>query len=202
MLNWISNNPDAAIAVLTIVGGWLGLSKKKADLGRLKDQALAALRGEVFALIDEHASIAQARVHLERAASALLNEIGVKRSKAVDAIVAPIIEQVLKEYSERLGPKLLQAKLDELVTRLSKLPGAFEVEESTIPKLEFPNIEIVPADQPFVPFPREGAVQPTDDKTVIVYGDDFTEDSARQRQQKAAEIVRAKIAENPPPEDK
>ena len=174
MLSWLSNNPDAAIAVLTLVGGWLGISKKKANLGALKDKLLARLRKAVLDMIEEHATIERARAMLHWAANELLEDLGVKRSKAVDAVVEPLIEQALKEYSERLGPLMLKARMDELFAVVAKLPKAFEVEDPTMPKLDL-DIELV--DEP--------TYRPNDP-----------------RAQKAAEIVRAKIAATPSGEGK
>ncbi len=141
MLTWLTNNPDAAVAVATLAAGWLGLTKKKANTVALRDRLLSRLRQEILKLLDEHASIQRARTALEWAADALLSETSIKRGKAIDALLEPLIEQALKEYSERLGPLVLRMRIDELFGAVTKLPAAFSAPRSpTVPVLD---IEIV-----------------------------------------------------------
>lgn len=151
----ITENPDVVIAALSVVGGWLGVSKKKKDgLSKLKEQVLTRLRSELHELIDTHASPKAARVALGRAAHALLHELGIKRSVAVDAIVDAVIEQALKEYSERLGPVLMKSRLDELLAKLSQLPAAFEPRKTPIS----PTTQILGPDEKFTTFAEDEAL--------------------------------------------
>ncbi len=126
MWKFLAENPDAALTVLAAVGGWLGLTKKKANTNALKEKVLARLRKAVLDMIDEYATVDRARAMLNRAANELLEDLGVKRTKTIDAMIEPLIEQALKEYSERLGPILLRMQIDRLFGAVSKLPEAFE----------------------------------------------------------------------------
>ncbi len=146
IVDWLLANPDAAALVVSTVTG-LFIKKKKTDaLAVLKDKALAHLRRELFALVDEHATVEKARKHLENAADLLLGELKVKRTKLVDALLEPLIEQALKEYQERLGPILLKMRIDELFGAVSKLPEAFggtKLEDSEAAFRAASNVEVV-----------------------------------------------------------
>ena len=192
MLNWLSQNPDALVALLTLVGGWFGLTKKKADTSKLKEQLLTKLRAELHRLIDEHATLETARKHLDTAATLLLGELGVERTKTLDLIIAPLIEQALKEFSERVGAKLLQSRLEELFDKLSGLPGAFDIEEPTVPLEDATNVEVVPRDG------TEEWSKPFGELGVQVHVGTTTAPSP----EVAAAIVREKLAAKRPPEDK
>lgn len=147
MLKWLSDNPDAAITVLTLIGGWLGITKKKANTSALKDKLLARLRKAVLDLIEEHATVERARVMLHRAANELIEDLGVKRTATVEALIEPLIEQALKEYQERLGPIVLRMRIEELFGAVSKLPEAFAAPAKPLgleqPLLEGMNVEVV-----------------------------------------------------------
>ncbi len=125
ILDLLASNPDVAIAIGGAIAGWLGVMKKNDGLAKLKDKALARLRQEVLKLLDEHASPTKARASLEWAADSLLSELDIKRSKSVDAIVEVLVEQALKEYTERFGTLMLRMRIDELFGAVSKLPDAF-----------------------------------------------------------------------------
>lgn len=147
MWKFLTENPDVAITVATLVGGWLGLTKKKANTSALKDKLLARLRKAVIDMIEEHATVEKARAMLNRAANELLEELGVKRTKTADALIEPLIEQALKEYQERLGPIVLRMRIEELFGAVSKLPDAFKEPEKPLgleqPLMEGMTVELV-----------------------------------------------------------
>jgi hypothetical protein len=137
MWKLLSENPDVAVTLITIAGGWLGLTKKKANTAALKDKLLARLRQAVIDMIGEYATVERARTMLHRAADELLADLKVKRTAALDAlIVVPLIEQALKEYQERLGPIVMRMHLEQLFGAVSKLPAAFEATRPAQPVAE------------------------------------------------------------------
>lgn len=137
LTDWLKNiDPVDAMAVLSLVGGWLGLTKKKASTVKLKERLLARLRKAVLDMVEEYASMDRARTMLHRAADELLEDMGVKRTEAVSLLIEPIIEQALKEYQERLGPYVLRMRIDELFGAVSKLPQAFEAKRPAQPVAE------------------------------------------------------------------
>lgn len=158
IVNWISNNPDVALLIATTIGGWLGITKKNNAAATLKEKLLSKLRQELHALCDELADMGKARQRLEWVADALLDQLGKKRDAVTDHVVEFLIEQALQEYSALVGPRVLQARMDELHAKLGDVAKAFDSEESTIPKLDL-DIEVVPPDQKFTTFAEDEAAK-------------------------------------------
>jgi hypothetical protein len=148
LLDFITANPDVVVAAATVIGGWLGLTKKKANTNALKEKVLAKLRRELLTLIEKYATVDEARKHLNWAADALLDELKVKRSAAIDLVLEPLIEQALKEYVSALGPFVMKLQMAELFGAVSKLPDAFKADAAKLEAAETAfrgssNVEVV-----------------------------------------------------------
>lgn len=148
MWSWITNNPDAVVAIASVVGGFLFKAKKEANLDAMKDKLLAKLRRELLGLLETYASVDKARVALNEAADRLLVELKVKRNAVVDVVVDALLEQALKEYAEKLATVQLHLKVAELFGAVEKLPGALEADMKKLDAAdkafrEASNVEVV-----------------------------------------------------------
>lgn len=148
ILDWLVANPDAAATVAALVTG-LFIKKKKADaLTGAKDIIMTRLRREVLSLVDEYATVDKARAVLNKVVDEALETLKVKRTDAINLIVAPLIEVALKEFQERVGPLMLKMQIEQLFGAVSKLPDAFKADAAKLETSEAsfrasPNVEVV-----------------------------------------------------------
>ncbi len=93
MWDWLIKNPDAVIIGLGALAGHLGLRKRTESTSKLERKAKSVLRAEATRIASDPANINRVRTMLARAAHQLLSELGVKRSKAIDAILEILIDE-------------------------------------------------------------------------------------------------------------
>jgi hypothetical protein len=102
VLNFISNNWDSIILVGGLIGGWLGITKKKTTEDDLWERLMAVARQhfpEILSYSDAHA---RARGVLEDAVWKALNRIGVKKTRRLDLVVDDVIDHALAELATKL----------------------------------------------------------------------------------------------------
>jgi hypothetical protein len=115
VINFITNNWDG-IFVGGLVGGWLGLKKKKATESELWERLMAVARQkfpEITTYPDAHK---HARGILEATVWKTLNRLGVKKTRRLDLVVDDVIDHALAE----LATMLINRNLDKIATTLGR----------------------------------------------------------------------------------
>ncbi len=93
MWEWLLRNPEAIATALGLVATHLGLRKRTESTAKLERQVKSRLRAEATRIATDPANIKRVRTMLGIAARDALAELGIRQSKAVNAVLEILIDE-------------------------------------------------------------------------------------------------------------
>jgi hypothetical protein len=114
-------DPNVVFGVISTIGGLLWHKSSGNKAANLRDTLWAIVEGNALKLAESATTIADARSRLAKAAQDGLGRLGLKRSAAVDKIVADLVERGLTEIRKRI----IQRQLAGLAKATEGVVGAF-----------------------------------------------------------------------------